>query len=204
MHREALARSLYFSHSLATKPIGGLGLSLAGKSTRSSASLTRCYHRSLERNIYAGTTPSGVKSVDASISIPQEETVNGKVKQVKVFNIKAKDILNVPDEPVVKGSFSKTKDAEDSSIATRSLLESRIYAARTTEDLLKLSIDQDLTLKLACLIICRLGNITQARNGQKGIDLIRNDKRFIRVFNLIQRGNHSQFPHTLLLALNVS
>lgn len=135
---------------------------------------------------------------------PIEDNISPIQQQTKMFNIKARDILNAPGEPSNDlSSALQFQDSEAGSITNRSMIETKIFAARTTDELLTLSTEQDLTLKHACVIISRLGGLVQSRGDPRAALKIQMDIRFVQIFNLIQRGNHSQFPHTLLQALTV-
>lgn len=216
MHREALSRSLLYSHNLIGKPTvtltcrsitlhnGGAGGTPQGIKVINTSSPRR-YHRSWDKQsqsvtktvLSEATTEKGLEA-----SLPLEDAKVSIQQPAKIFNLKAKDILSTPDEPFAPAEPFKREDS--SSVANHMLLETKIFSSQSVEGLLKLSTEPDLTLKHGCLIISRLGSLAQARNDSRFSQRIVADKRFVRVFNLIQRGNHSQFPHTLLLALSVS
>ncbi|ODM90760.1 Protein TBRG4 [Orchesella cincta] len=225
MHRETLSRGFLFSHNLMGKSVIPLNCSRGIAAVGGKSSLTvfsrpsevlvssRCFHSSLKRSTQSFTRTimaEAKKGVSETTSSSEDQDAstrrNSPLIQKKHFNISAKDILSSHDE----GSFPEMisaptiafdPDQPSYTVSNRSLLDTRIYAARSVEELLNLSVEQELTLKHACLIISRLGNFSHVTKDASVIQKLQTDKRFLQIFNLIQRGNHSQFPHTLLQAL---
>ncbi|CAL8114890.1 unnamed protein product [Orchesella dallaii] len=226
MHRETLSRGFLFSHNLMGKSVIQLncsrGIAAAGGkpslavfSRATDASLSsRCFHLSLQRNAqsFPRTIMAEAKAKSGeTTSVEDQGTSASRQKpsqqQPKQFNISAKAILNThDDEGSIPSMISATPIATDPdqspyTVSSRTLLDSRIYSSRSVEELLNLSDEQELTLRHACMIISRLGSFSYIRKDAALSKGLQKDDRFLRIFNLIQRGNHSQFPHTLLHAL---
>jgi len=225
MHRETLSRGFLFSHNLmgkATIPLscsrgiavvsGKPSLSVFSRSSEASQS-SKCFQASLRRNahsitrtIMAEAKQKDETTASSSLPVDKKDILSQSQKQI---NISAKEILGTRDERSFPSLISTPQLANDPdqpsfSVSNRALLDSKIYSVQNVETLLNLSAEPALTLRHACMILSRLGTLAHVKHDAVLIQGLQEDKRFLRLLNLIQRGNHSQFPHTLLQALTVS
>lgn len=83
------------------------------------------------------------------------------------------------------------------------LLESQILKAQSPAELLELAESPTIILKHACIIISRMGQLS-FKDPTLTFESMMVDPRFVRICNLIQRGNFSQHPQSLFLAIHVS
>lgn len=177
----------------------------------------RGYHKSWKNTATAQSVIEAKVSTSSSNGSADEKDppVPGPgTPVIKQFNLKAKAILSTPDEPESPPrSSSQSGTGQEREKSNHNLfftgtdvssLDSKILGAYNAEELLNLSSQNSLTLKHACLLLSRLGSVVQRKGDRNLLAKVTSDKRFLRLFNLIQRGNHSQSPHNLLQALNVN
>lgn len=179
-------------------------LSLRSRQALAVPTNSRLYHRSFEKTAQPVTHTAVAKELAETIAA--EPTASQEKEGVpKKFNIRATELFSGEEDSVLPPpSSSDGEDVEDINFSSSntSLLETRILEAVSPEELLVLSNQPRMTLRHACLLIWRLGYFTSLRP-QEQLQKLKQDTRFVRVCNLIQRGNHSQSPHALLLALTV-
>ncbi|XP_021962538.1 FAST kinase domain-containing protein 4 [Folsomia candida] len=126
-------------------------------------------------------------------------TLKFKEGQEVVVNLARNEGMRSTDVKVGDHIFLE----EDNSSTTNlpAVVQGTIYACNSAEELLKISSRQSLLLKHACLILHRLGQLSENDKSPK-FDLLLKDERFVKMCNLIQRADYSHNPHLLFAALH--